>query len=56
MTKTSFIHFTDLHITSPKLDEEHVYSDTKKNLEITKEIIIVIKDNTKTVRSIQFSF
>jgi 3',5'-cyclic AMP phosphodiesterase CpdA len=49
MTKTSFIHITDLHITSPKLDEEHVYSDTKKNLEITKEIIRGIKDTPKFI-------
>ncbi len=49
MTKTSFIHITDLHITSTKLDEEHVYSDTKKNLEITKEIIRGIKDTPKFI-------
>ena len=43
MTKTSFIHITDLHITSPKLDEDHVYSDTKKNGRITVNGIKPIK-------------
>ena len=43
MADLSFVHLTDLHISSPNANDEHLFSDTTQTLEHVKSLIATLE-------------